>query len=174
MRYLFDSDVLIASARLHYHPNYCEAFWDWVADGYKAGIFYSIDKVRNELLDGDKDPLQKWADSPALKGFFQPSMQALPRWKELTDFAVDPRRAFKEGAKAKFLNQEKADAWLIAHAAHHKEFTIITNEVSAPMSKAEIKLPDASAWLNVPTGKIHPLLHQFAQSNFKFRLPPAK
>jgi hypothetical protein len=170
MRYLFDSDVLINSARLHYHPNYCQAFWDWVTAGYRAGIFYSIDKVKDELLDGDEDPLHAWANAPALTGFFQPSNQALPLWGKLTKFATDPVRAYKESAKSKFLNADKADAWLIAHAAHQKDFTIITNETSAPDSKREIKLPDASAWLSVPTTRIHPVLHHFAQGNFKFQI----
>jgi hypothetical protein len=169
MRYLFDSDVLISAARLHYHPNYCLAFWEWLAAGHKAGIFYSIDKVRDELLDGDKDPLQTWASSPDLKNFFQPSTPSLPLWKQLSVFATDPKRDFKEAAKTKFLNAAKADAWLIAHAAHNKDFTIITNENSEPASKKDIKLPDASAWLQVPTTKIHPVLQRFAHSNFSFK-----
>jgi hypothetical protein len=140
-----------------------------VTAGYKAGIFFSIDKVKDELLDGKDDPLLAWVNGPALKGFFQPSLPALPLWKKLSTFATDPERAYKEAAQSKFLNAEKADAWLIAHAAHHKDFTIITNEVSAPDSKREIKLPDASNWLKVPTTRIHPVLHTYAQANFAFK-----
>ena len=168
MRYLFDSDVLISSARFHYHPNYCQAFWEWIAAGHQAGLFFSIDKVKNELLDGDKDPLHVWAESPALKGFFQNSLPSLPVWGKLSQEANNPSRKFMMAAKTKFLNADKADAWLIAHAAHHKDFTIITNEASAPNSIRDIKLPDASAWLDVPTTKIHPILHKFAKANFSF------
>lgn len=168
MRYLFDSDVLISSARLHYHPNYCEAFWEWLTAGYQAGLFFSIDKVRDELLDGDKDPVRAWAESPALKGFFQSSLPSLPLWGKLSQEANSPARNFLMAAKTKFLNADKADAWLIAHAAHHQNFTIITNEKSEPNSKRDIKLPDASAWLNVPTTRIYPVLHKFAKSNFSF------
>lgn len=168
MRYLFDSDVLISSARLHYHPKFCEAFWDWIAAGHKAGIFYSIDKVRDELLNGDEDPLSGWAESPLLRDFFQKSIASLPYWGPLTAHANDPKRHYKESAKSKFLNADKADAWLISHAAHYKDFTIITNEVSQPESKREIKLPDASKWLGVPTTTIHPVLHRFAKANFTY------
>lgn len=168
MRYLFDSDVLISSARLHYHPNYCGAFWDWIAAGHQAGIFYSIDKVKDELLNGDEDPLSGWAESPILAGFFQKSIASLPYWGPLTVHANDPKRKYKDSAKAKFLNADKADAWLISHAAHNKNFTIVTNEVSAPESKREIKLPDASKWLEVPTITIHPVLHKFAKANFTY------
>ena len=44
MRYLFDSDVLIASARLHYAPAYCQLFWDWLSAGHKAGLFFSANE----------------------------------------------------------------------------------------------------------------------------------
>jgi hypothetical protein len=169
MRYLFDSDVLIASARFHYNPNYCQAFWDWLAAGHKAGLFFSIDKVKGELLDGDKDPLLKWANSAALDGFFQVSLPSLPYWRQLSAEANNPARDYKMGARTKFLNADKADAWLIAHAAHGQDFTIITNEVSAPLSKKEIKLPDASGWLKVPTSPIHQLLKKHATQNFTFQ-----
>lgn len=168
MRYLFDSDVLIASARFHYHPNFCDAFWQWIIAGHMAGMFYSIDKVKAELLDGDEDPLHAWVDVPALKDFFQPSLSSLPKWKTLSQKAHDPAKQYKDAAKEKFLNADKADAWLIAHAAHNADFTIITNEVSAPDSKREIKLPDASAWLDVPTIQIHTVLRKFAKANFTF------
>lgn len=70
MRYLFDSDVLIASARLHYAPAYCQLFWDWLSAGHKAGLFFSIDKVKGELLDGQQDPLNQWVALPEHKKFF--------------------------------------------------------------------------------------------------------
>jgi hypothetical protein len=169
MRYLFDSDVLISSARLHYHPNYCEAFWEWITAGHQAGLFFSIDKVKSELLDGDEDPLHAWVESPALRSFFQSSLSSLPVWAKLSQEAHNPTRKFMMAAKAKFLNADKADAWLIAYAAHNQNFTIITNEASAPNSIRDIKLPDASSWLNVPTTKNHPVLHKFAKSNFAFK-----
>jgi hypothetical protein len=168
MRYLFDSDVLIASARFHYHPGYCQAFWDWLTAGHRAGVFYSIDKVKGELLDGEKDPLLKWANSPDLAGFFQASLPSLPYWRKLSVEANSPARNYKMGARTKFLNADKADAWLIAHAAHSQDFTIITNEVSAPLSRKEIKLPDASGWLKVPTAPIHLVLKKYAFENFTF------
>lgn len=168
-RYLFDSDVLIASARFHYSPAYCQIFWDWLAAGHKAGLFYSIDKVKNELLDGDKDPLNEWAGSDGLANFFQASLSALPQWKKISGFALDPIKGFTSAAKSKFLDAEKADAWLIAHAAQNGNFVIVTNEVSAPNSKADIKLPDAAAWLGVKTVKLYDILQIHAGHNFTFK-----
>lgn len=165
-RYLFDSDVLIASARLHYAPAYCELFWDWLSAGHTAGIFFSIDKVKGELLDGHQDPLNKWVALPAHKNFFQSSLASLSKWKDLSVRANDPVAGFTPGAKNKFLDQSKADAWLISHAAHHGNFVIVTNEKSEPNSKKDIKLPVAALWLGVNTVKLFDLFQHFAGHNF--------
>ena len=166
MRYLFDSDVLIASARLHYAPAYCQLFWDWLSAGHKAGLFFSIDKVKGELLDGQKDPLNQWVALPEHEKFFQPSLISLPKWKDLSARTNDPAADFTPAAKTKFLDQNKADAWLIAYAAQHGSFAIVTNEKSEPNSKKDIKLPDAALWLGVKTVKLFDLLQQYAGHNF--------
>jgi hypothetical protein len=170
-RYLFDSDVLIASARLHYAPAYCQVFWDWLAAGYKAGIFYSLDKVKDELLDGNDDPLAAWATDNS--GFFLPSLVSLPVWATLSKIANDSAKQFKPAAKQKFLDHEKADAWLIAFAAHQKDYVIVTNEKSEPMSKASIKLPDAAGWVGVKTVKLFDVLQAHAGHNFSPKLMSA-
>ncbi|MBA8736924.1 DUF4411 family protein [Chromobacterium violaceum] len=166
MRYLFDSDVLISSARLHYSQNYCQIFWDWLVAGHEAGLFFSIDKVKNELVNGLEDNLSKWVQSPKVNNFFQPSLPSLAQWRNLSIMANDPEKSYKESAKNKFLDVERADAWLIAYAAHSGNFLIVTNEVSRPESKSDIKLPDAASWLNVKTVKLYDLLHKYAVDNF--------
>lgn len=168
IRYLFDSDVLITSARLHYSPAYCQAFWDWLTAGHKIGQFYSLDKVKKELLNGDKDPLNEWAGAEELSEFFQASLPALGQWKKISRFALDPAKGFGEAAKSKFLDADKADAWLIAYAAQN-DFVIVTNEVSAPHSKKDVKLPDAAAWLGVKTVKLYNILRIHAGHNFTLK-----
>lgn len=164
-RYLFDSDVLISSARLHYAPRYCQAFWDWLSAGHRAGVFFSIDKVKKELLDGDDDdPLNAWANDLGHENFFQSSLSSLPLWGKLSKITHDHQ--CKPVARSKFLNADKADAWLISHAAYHGNFVIITNEQSAPFSQSEIKLPDAATWLNVKTANLFDVLQLHAGHNF--------
>ena len=68
MRYLFDSDVLINAKNFHYNPKFCPEFWDWIVAGHNAGLLFSIDKVRDELLNGKKDdPLYGWAKAEVLE-----------------------------------------------------------------------------------------------------------
>ncbi|MEO6422367.1 MAG: DUF4411 family protein [Candidatus Nitrotoga sp.] len=167
-RYLIDSDVLITSKNLYYRPDFCQAFWDWIVSGHKAGMLFSVDKVRIELLAGKKkDRLYAWAQMPELKSFFLPSAAGGPKWKELAKWATTQH--YLAAAQAKFLRVESADAWLIAYAAAQGNYVIVTNEVSAPMSQTEIKLPDASTVLNVKTISMFDLLQKAAHKTFIFK-----
>ena len=171
MRYLFDADVLISAKNFHYNPGFCPEFWEWIVVGHSAGLLFSIDKVRDELLNGSKDdPLYAWARSAPLEGFFLNSKPATAKWRLLSQWANDPKRGYFEAAKAKFLDDESADAWLIAVAAEEGDFRIITNEVPAPESKRDIKLPDAAAALDVKTIALHEVLAPHAGPGFKFKL----
>jgi hypothetical protein len=169
-RYLFDSDVLITAKSFHYKPGFCPEFWDWIVAGHKAGLFYSIDKVRGELLNGDKkDVLYSWAMSPALKAFFLDSAPSIAKWTQLSQWANDPTRKYIEAAKQKFLNPDSADAWLVAVAAGAGKYEIVTNEVPAPESKRDIKLPDAAAALTIKCVSLHEILSAHAGPGFKFK-----
>jgi len=169
MRFLFDSDTLITAKRIHYQPAFCPEFWEWIRVGFLSEVFFSIDKVKQELMAGDAtDPLRLWVKQSALDGFFLDSKGSIAKWAELSSWANDPKKEFIEAAKTKFLNVDSADAWLISVAAQAGDFTIITNETSAPESKRDIKLPDAAAALNVKTVKLHEVLSTHAKPGFEF------
>lgn len=167
-RYLIDSDVLISAKNLHYQPGFCEGFWAWVIEAHKAGLLFSIDKVRDELVAGDDDdPLYEWAQKPELEGFFLASEPGAQKWKDLATWAVGG--AYLTAAIDKFLGVRSADAWLIAFAAAEGNFVIVTNEVPAPQSKRAIKLPDAAAAVGVITISLFELLQQFAHKTFEYK-----
>lgn len=167
-RYLIDSDVLISAKNLHYQPGFCEAFWTWIVAAHKAGLVFSIDKVRDELLAGDDDdPLYEWAQKPELETFFLASEPGAQKWRELAKWAVEC--GFLTAAIEKFLSARSADAWLIAFAAAGGNFVIVTNEVSAPQSKRSVKLPDAAAAIGVKTISLFELLQLFAHKTFELK-----
>lgn len=168
-RYLIDSDVLITAKNLHYNPSYCSAFWSWIQNAHQGGKVFSIDKVKNELLAGGRDDvLYEWAQGHSLTGFFLKSGVSAPQWARLANWANSPQKSFKETAKTKFLDAESADAWLIAYAAHHGGYTIVTNEISAPESKKSIKLPDAAAAVGVKTTTLFEVLSAHSGKDFHF------
>jgi hypothetical protein len=171
VRYLLDSDVLITAKNLHYNPNFCTNFWMWIAHGFQQGIVYSIDKVRDELLNGkNDDPLHTWASQPALDGFFLNSLPSTPKWQLLAGWAVGRQPPFQAAALDKFLDVKSADAWLIAFAAHHPGFMIVTNEQSAPESRKSIKLPDAAAAVGAATVSLFDVLSTHAIGDFAFKV----
>ena len=167
MRYLLDTDVLGTSKRIHYHPDFCQLFWDWVDAGHNGGTFYSVDKVQDELLGGnEKDLLHQWCKRPDLANFFLPTKQATAKWGELANWVKT--KQYLPAALAKFLAVKSADAWLIAYAALSPGWTIVTNEVAAPDAKKDIKLPDAAAALGVKTMNLSQLLKAHAKANFTY------
>lgn len=173
MRYLLDSDALISAKTLYYRPSYCQAFWAWLEDCRAAGAVCSIDKVRDELLNGSEDDhLVQWAKDRDEDDFFLPTRGIMKAYGTVSNWALSRTPAFKPAALNKFLRANAADAWLIAYAAASPgEYVIVTNEVSAPESRRDIKLPDAAHALGVQTIRLFELLDLLAQGTFNFRSP---
>jgi hypothetical protein len=159
---------LISSKNLYYRPDFCEAFWSWIISGHNAGRFFSIDKVKTELMNGKKDdPLYSWVQDDALKDFFLGSSASAAKWGDLAKWAVAGN--YLQAAQDKFLNVNSADAWLIAVAASEGNCVIVTNEVPRPDSKKEIKLPDAAAALNIKTVSLFEVLQNNAHQTFSYK-----
>lgn len=174
MRYLLDSDSLIAAKNLHYQPSFCQGFWEWINEGNAVGKVFSIDLVYKELLSGNEsDFLNTWSKDKNTNGdFFLSTKNCMSKWAKVTQWAQEEN--FKESALNKFLDQNAADAWLIAFALSKKKtedvkYTIVTNEVSAPNSKSSIKLPDAASAMGVPVIKLYDLLNLHAEKYFNFK-----
>ena len=53
--YLLDSDVLITAKNRYYAFTICPGFWESVLHGHSCGRLHSIDRVRQELLNGSED-----------------------------------------------------------------------------------------------------------------------
>lgn len=169
-KYLLDTDVLVASRRIHYQPGFCQAFWSWVDAGFSNEVLFSIDKVKDEIANGhESDPLSEWAKQAKLKSFFLSTKGVAAKWAEIATWAQNRVPEYSNGAKNKFLSASGADAWLIAFAAANPGYTVVTNEVPAPESKNDIKLPDAAKALGVRTINLIQLLQTHAHNNFTFR-----
>lgn len=145
------------------------AFWDWIDVGFKSGVFFSIDKVKDELSSGQEDVLRQWSLRPDLKTFFLPTKAATGKWADIAKWAETKTPAYLPAAVAKFLNVKSADAWLIAYSAHQSNFEIVTNERAEPNSRKDIKLPDAAKAQGVNAINLSRLLKKHAHDNFTFR-----
>jgi hypothetical protein len=139
-KFVLDTNVFIQAHRKHYAFNICPGFWASLLHYEKAGRLLSIDRVRKELLDGDKDALEAWVKSKPPKSFFASTQAAdvaqnfaaMMQW-------VQGQAQFKPEAKAEFAN--KADGWLVAYAKTN-DCTVVTHEEFNPDIKKKVPIPN--------------------------------
>ena len=147
VRYLVDANVLMEAHRRYYTFELCPGFWDCVAWNYKQGVLSSIDRVKREIEDG-KDALSHWVKKSCPAGFFAATTDSKVTAKYGAIIAwVQSQARYKPEAQAKFAGD--ADGWLAAYAKEH-EFVVVTQEVPAPESRNEVKLPDVCDAFEVP------------------------
>jgi len=108
----------------------------------RAGLVFSIEKVRGELIAGD-DELATWAKARGDDFFLPPDSAILPSLATVSEWAGSGR--YEPAAVSTFL--QVADYYLVAHA-HAHAFTVVTHEVTAETAK-KIKIPNACIGLGV-------------------------
>lgn len=146
---ILDSDVFIAASRRYYSFEICPGFWHSLEHHQSVNSLRSIDKVRDELMQGIAlDDLVDWIQSIVPRSFFLDTRdQAVQEsYSRISDW-IDKNEQFYRRAKTKFASG--ADGWLTAYAIEH-ECRVVTNEQSHPRSKAKIFIPDVCAQFQVP------------------------
>lgn len=169
-KYIVDANVFIQGKNFHYDFAFCTGFWDWVEAGYEAGVIYSIRKVHDELLKGDKGDLGRAWAMRMPPAFFLDDVGDPAVMKEYANAMkwANSDTHYFEAAKAKFAAVDRADAFLLAYARAHGH-EIVTQEKSNPDKKKEIPIPDAAIKLgNIKTVTIYELLTTHAKPTFLF------
>ena len=143
---MIDSSSLIQAHRAYYPFDVFPSFWDKIGDFIREGKIHVIDKVYGEIME-NKDKLSTWLHNFAEYVIKTSEMQAvieeygkIARW-------VNDSSQYNQAAKDEFLG-ENADPWVIAYASVIQG-VVITQEVSAPESKRDIKIPDVCNEFNV-------------------------
>jgi hypothetical protein len=145
-RYLIDANVLMQAKRLYYRFAVCPGFWDCIVWHHKQGSILSIDRVKKEIEDG-KDDLAHWVKRQCPKSFFEAtSVPEIAAEYGNAMVWVQSQARYTHAAAAKFAGD--ADGWLIAYAKQHN-ITVVTQEVAAPESRKEVKIPDVCDALGV-------------------------
>lgn len=142
MAYLLDANVFIQAKNLHYAPEFCPAFWDWLVAKHEEGLVFSIEKVGDELARGG-DELTDWAAERGDPFFLKPGASVLPAFGTVSVWANG--YGFEPAAVNTFL--QVADFYLVAHALADGH-TVVTHEVPRNSLK-RIKIPDACIGLGV-------------------------
>jgi hypothetical protein len=147
-KYVLDSDVFIAAKNSYYAFSICPGFWDSLIHHHHEDHVCSIDRVRGELLAGNKtEDLVLWVRGSLPTSFFRDTAEAavLRAYTEIMLW-VQRNSQYFDHAKAKFATE--ADGWLVAYALVH-EITVVTNEQPRPQSRSRILLPDVCDHFNV-------------------------
>lgn len=140
MAYLLDANVFIQARNLQYGFDFCPAFWDWLDVKHAAGELFSIQQVRDELLD---DEIRDWAEGRAEGFFLPPDADVLSVFPRLSQWANG--HGFRPAAVSTFL--QAADYWLVAHAAAHGHVLVTHEQPSNEISR--IKIPNACVAMGV-------------------------
>src|SRR5664279_1918920 len=126
-RYLIDANVFIQAKNFHYRFGFCQGFWQWLTEAHHAGLVFSIDKVRQEINDGDEDDqVRLWADDLP-ESFFIADIHdssVMQTYRQVMQWNVSNNH-YRQQAKDEFARFDKADAFLIAAAKAHG-FTLVT------------------------------------------------
>jgi hypothetical protein len=141
--YLVDSNFFIQASRYYYPLDIATGFWSKVKELANDGKLISIDKVQNELEQG-KDELWNWCVNELPANFFKPTraVEVVSTYAVVVNWAQSKSDHFLPKAIEEFMGEDEADAWLVAYANAH-QLKIVTYEVSAPLAKARIKIPEA-------------------------------
>jgi len=143
-KYILDANIFIEAKRRYYAFNLCPGFWDSLLHHNSMGNLESIDHVKKELLEG-KDNLATWSKkTPDLfastnNKFVLANYGAIIQWAQ-------SQENFNDAAKSEFASG--VDAWVIAYAKANNAI-VVTQEVSAPKSRKDIKIPDVCNHFNI-------------------------
>jgi hypothetical protein len=161
--YVIDANIFIEAARTYYAFDIAKPFWDGLVNFAKAGKIVSVDKVYDEIMNGN-DALKDWADSD-FKRFFHKA-ETIPiteHYAEIVIWAASEPQ-YSQNAKDDFMLRERADAWVISYAKNHK-CTVVTSEVKDQRITVSIPIPNVCENFKIPFCNTFKLLREL---NFKF------
>jgi hypothetical protein len=143
---VLDANVFIEAARRYYAFDLAPAFWQHLGHFASIGRVQSIDRVRQELEQGNDD-LADWVKNERFgTGFASTNDAGVILCYSSIMAWVQAHPQFSGGAKADFATV--ADGWLIAYAKA-KAGIVVTHEVLDPGAKSRVKIPNVCQAFNV-------------------------
>lgn len=138
--YILDSNFFIQAHRANYPFDVLPSFWTKIEHLANQQLIISIDKVRDEIFQND-DELTDWCQINLPDDFFQDSSISINEYAILASWANGKNDHYHQRAIEQFLDNDFADAWIIAYAMN-QNLPILTHEKSEPERKSRIKIPD--------------------------------
>ena len=115
----------------------------------QSGIICSVDKVLKEIQQGEKDdPLKKWSEGEFKKYFFSTdNNEILESYKDIINF-VSKNNQYLQNAIDDFLQENNADAWVIAFAKRYN-IIVVTEEKSNPKKRTKVYILDICKYFDI-------------------------
>jgi hypothetical protein len=145
--FIVDSNFFIEAHRKTYPLDVAVSFWEKVKELAVAGKIISIDKVKDELYKNE-DALKSWCLPNLPVTFFHTTNHIISTYGQVINWAVSKSLQYNQAAINEFLAKDEADAWLVSYCLANN-YILVTHEVSSPLSKAKIKIPDACIYFGV-------------------------
>ncbi len=127
----------------YYGFDFSPAFWEWIDRENKPGRVLSIEKVGDELESGDDD-LKDWAVARRKILFALPDQEMLDSLPKVSAWVTG--RTYAPAAISTFF--QVADYYLVGRALAHEDI-LVTHEISEPLSKRKVKIPDVCIGLGI-------------------------
>ena len=145
--YILDTDIFIASARRYYAFRLAPGFWKALLDLAVQGKIQSIDRVLQELQNGDVDDVLQWAETNFSFSSTEDE-EVVDAYQDIIQWSTGNLQ-YTDDAKNQLAKKETADGWLVAYVKVHGG-TVATNEKANPEVKKRIPIPNICEEFGVP------------------------
>lgn len=139
-KYLLDANVFVQASRGYYSFDMALPFWEALVSFAEDGKILSIDKVFQEIKMGN-DEMKEWAINDFI-GYFDTTeiSTVVQRYADLVNWA-NSQTQFNQTAKDTFMDDENADAWVLAYALAN-DCIIVTMETAKLNAVGTIPIPN--------------------------------
>jgi hypothetical protein len=166
-KYLLDTNIFIEAKNRYYGFDICPGFWRSISWQHEQDSLYSIDKVGDELKDGN-DLLKDWVVDKLPSEFFLSTRNtAVSSVYGKTLAWVMSQTQFTEAAKTEYAND--VDGWLIAYAKANG-FVLVTHEAFDPNIKKRVPIPNVCKPFGVRCVDTFGMLREL-DTNFEWQPP---
>lgn len=142
--YLLDTNVFIEAYRRYYAMDLCPGFWQSLEHYCQEGRLLTIDRVRDEIAEGDE--LAEWIRQAPSELFASTSDELVVyAFRDMMAW-VQGNGQFRKDAKDEFARV--ADGWLVAYAAVHG-CVVVTHEQASPEAKKWVPIPSVCGQYDV-------------------------
>ena len=142
--FLLDTNVFIEAHRRYYAMDLCPGFWECLEHFCQEVRLFSIDRVRDEISEGDT--LDEWVMRAPDELFVSTADEEVAGvFAEMMGW-VQTNGRFLPPAKDEFARA--ADGWLVAYARVHG-LVVVTHEVYDPNIRKKVPIPNVCRQFDV-------------------------